>query len=78
MSRFIPQPDMSADQLMECSYQAQAIISLCRFVGDNLPSNETAVPLGSHIDQALAVALGLVGIMHDALESHEGLKGGAK
>lgn len=78
MSRFVPQGVMTAEDLMDCSYQAQAIISLCRFVGDNLPTDERAMPLGSHIDQALAVALELVGIMHDALESHEGLKGGAK
>lgn len=30
------------------------------------------------IQQALAVAGELVGIMHDALERHEGLKGAAK
>jgi hypothetical protein len=74
MSRFIPQSDMTTDELIACSYQAQALISLCAFAGDNLPGDERARALGSHIHQSLTVAMELVGIMHDALEVHEGLQ----
>lgn len=29
MSRFIPQGDMTANELLQCSYQAVAILRLC-------------------------------------------------
>ncbi|MFU0504035.1 hypothetical protein [Pseudaminobacter sp. NGMCC 1.201702] len=78
MSRFIPQTDMSADQLMDCSYQAQALIHLCQFVAERISSGDEAARLGGEIEQALALAGEFAGIMHDALERQEGLKGGAK
>ena len=78
MSRFIPHSDMSADELMDCCVQAQAIISLCRFAGDNMPANDGAMRIGCDIDNALAVAHDLVGVMHRAHESHEGVEGGEK
>ncbi|MBA8910167.1 hypothetical protein [Aminobacter ciceronei] len=78
MSRFIPHTDMSANDLMQCSYQAQAIISLCIRVGDDLSPINPETAAGADISQALVVALELVGVMHDALESHEGLKGGVR
>jgi hypothetical protein len=78
MSRFIPQTDMSADQLMDCSYQAQALIHLCQFVAERISSGDEASRLGGEIEQALALVGEFAGIMHDALERHEGLKGGAK
>lgn len=78
MSRFIPQTNMSADQLMDCSYQSQAIIHLCQFVAARISAGDEADRLGGEIEQALALAGEFVGIMHDALEGHEGLKGGVK
>lgn len=70
MSIFISHRDMSANDLMKCSYQAQAIIRLCSLVAND-PAGT-----GSDIGDALVVALEMVGVMHDALETHEGLKGG--
>lgn len=78
MSRFIPDGDMTADQLLKCSYQAQAIISLCSRVADNLSSSRSEAVTGGNIASALDLALELVGVMHDALETHEGLKGGSQ
>lgn len=76
MSRFIPHSEMSADQLIQCSYQAQAIMSLCIRVADDLSPAKQETAAGSHIADALTAALELVGVVHDALESHEGLKDG--
>ncbi len=78
MSRFVPHRDMSASQLMDCVCQAQAIVNICRSAAEHLPPNEDAFRIGTDIDQALAVASELIGVMHDALASHEGLTGGAK
>lgn len=74
MSRFIPHSDMSASQLMDCAYQAQAVINICRNAAEHLPPNGDALKIGADIDQALAVAHDLVGVVQDALASHEGLK----
>ncbi|MHA6645057.1 hypothetical protein [Mesorhizobium sp. A623] len=68
---------MGAAKLMDCSYQAQAIIHLCQFVANRISDDDQAVRLGAEIDLALAVAGEFLGIVHDALETHEGLKGGA-
>ncbi|WP_395449405.1 hypothetical protein ACHMW7_05905 [Aminobacter sp. UC22_36] len=78
MTRLIPQSDMSADDLMKCSYQAQSILSLCIRVADDASLGKAAPAPSADISQALTVALELVGAMHDALESHEGLKGGVQ
>lgn len=78
MSRFIPHGDMSAAEIEDCSYQAQAIIHLCQFVAERISSGDEADRLGAEIGLALAVAGQCVGVMHDALEGHEGLNGGGK
>lgn len=75
MTRFIPQRDMSADQLVWLSHEAQAIVSLCKRVTDDLPLQEPTAVL-SDIGLSLGVALEMLQVMHDALEAHEGLEGG--
>lgn len=78
MSRFIPHGDMSADQLMQCSYQARAIISLCESAAWAIQNGGDAEKLADSMGSALRLALEALDPVHDALESHEGLKGGAK
>lgn len=76
MTRFIPQSDMSADQLVWLSHEAQAIVSLCKRTTDDLPAHEPTAVL-SEIGLALGVALEMLQVMHDAIEAHEGPEGGA-
>lgn len=78
MSRLIPHSEMSADQLIQYSYQAQAIISLCSRVADDLSPSRPETAAGGDISLALTVALELVGVLHDALEGHKEQKGGAR
>lgn len=75
MNRLIPQSEMSAEQLMQSSYQAMAIISLCSRVADDLSFDRPEAKVGAEIALALGLARELVAVMHDALETHEGLKG---
>ncbi|RWI46387.1 MAG: hypothetical protein EOQ93_29935 [Mesorhizobium sp.] len=76
MSRFIPQSDMSADQIMACCIQASAIIRICGAAAWSI-QNDGDRNLATSIVDALAAADELLGPVMDALESHEGLKGGA-
>ncbi|TGR84248.1 hypothetical protein EN866_33430 [Mesorhizobium sp. M2D.F.Ca.ET.223.01.1.1] len=80
MSRFIPQADMSADQIVALCVEAHAIISLCeRASWSDLQngSNGAEIP---QVAEDIQFALRLVGEMlvpiQDALERHEGVKGG--
>lgn len=76
MNRFIPHRDMSADDLMATSYQAAAIIRLCESAAWAIQNGGDAENLADAIGAGLRAAYDMVGVMHDALESHEGLKGG--
>ncbi|MBN9255827.1 MULTISPECIES: hypothetical protein [unclassified Mesorhizobium] len=72
MSRFIPFRDMSAAQVVQCGYDAMAIISLCSRVAGDLSSHDNAKKLGGDIAIALDLAGELLGIVHDTVEMHEG------
>ncbi|MBT1155710.1 hypothetical protein J1C56_08910 [Aminobacter anthyllidis] len=76
MTRFIPHGDMTADQIMRCSYEASAILRLCEAAAWAIQNGETPVDLADAIGAGTRVARDLLGVLHDALESHEGLKGG--
>ena len=84
MSRFIPHTDMSADELIQCSYQALAVLSLCESAawaiegGSSAQSRAEIDQIADSIGSGLRLAIELLGPVHDALECHEGLKGGAK
>lgn len=78
MSRFIPHTDMSADELIQCSYQARAIITLCENAAWAIENGGAVHQLADSIGSGLRLAIELLEPVHDALESHEGLKGGAK
>lgn len=77
MSRFLPHSDMSADQLMQCSYEASAIIRLCESAAWTIQNGGDSTELSDAIGAGLRAAQELIGVMHDALARSEGLKGGA-
>jgi hypothetical protein len=81
MSRFVPQRDMSTDEIVKCVIQAKAIIGLCeRSAWSDLQNglNGDDFALISQVSEDIQFALQLAGDLlvpvQDALESHEGLK----
>jgi hypothetical protein len=79
MSRWIDQADMTADEIVRCVIQARAIIGLCeRASWSDLQngSNEGLQRIAEDIQFALQLAGDMLGPVQDALEAHEGLKGG--
>lgn len=68
--RLIPHGDMTAAQLLGCSYQAQAILTVCIEAAGSAPPSQQ---LGGAIGLALQSALDLLAPVHDALEAHEGV-----
>lgn len=76
MSRFIPHTDMSTDQIEATSYQAAAIIRLCESAAWAIQNGGNAVDLSDAIGAGLRAAYDMIGVMHDALASHEAFKGG--
>lgn len=74
MSRFVPHSDMSTDQVMECSYQAAAIIRLCESATWAIQNGEDSTSLSDAIGAGLRLAQELNGVMHNALAAtHEDL-----
>lgn len=76
MSRLIPHRDMSTEDLLSCSYQAIAILHLCDSAAWAIQNGSGAPDLAGSICTAMRLAVDLLEPVHDALESHEGLKGG--
>lgn len=79
MSRFIPQSDMSADEIVKSCIQARAIIAICeRSALNDLENGDgtSNVQAAEDIQFALQLARDLLGPVRDALVSHEGLQGG--
>lgn len=77
MSRLIPHGDMSADQIIQCSYDAMAVLRLCEGAAWAMENGDDRSSLADAIGAGLRVAQELLSVVHDALESHEGVKGGA-
>lgn len=73
MSRFIHSRDMSSTDLLKCSDDALAIISLCENTAWDLAERGENAQLAGNISDALKLATELLGVVHDALETHEGL-----
>jgi hypothetical protein len=79
VSRFIPQGDMSADELIKSCIQARAIIAICeRSALNDLENGDgtSNVQAAEDIQFALQLARDLLEPVQDALVSHEGLQGG--
>lgn len=73
MSRFIPCRDMSADQIIQCSYDAMAIIALCENTACDLSERGENAQLAGSISTALKLVAELLAPVHDTLEIHEGI-----
>lgn len=72
MARLRPQRDMSAEDILSCSYAAMAIVALCGHVTQHMP--ETGPQrLAGEIGLALEMAEEVMAAVHDAVEAHEGL-----
>jgi hypothetical protein len=78
MSRLIPCRDMSADQVIQCSYDAMAIIALCENTAWDLSERGENAQLAGNISTALKLAGELLDAVHDTLEIHEGVISAAK
>lgn len=76
MSRFVPQGDMGAVELMDCGYQALAICRLSEAAAWSIQNGEDPAELSDAIASGMRLARDLIAVMHDALETHEGLKTG--
>ena len=70
MSRFIPCRDMSADQIIQCGYDAMVIVALCAVVARE---GDHSAPICGDIAIALDLAGELIAKLHDTVEIHEGL-----
>ena len=75
-SRIIPQTDMSAAQIMQTSYELLAILHVAEVAAMHLHDQHSPIVADS-LARVLSLAVDLHAPLHDALESHEGLKGGA-
>jgi hypothetical protein len=76
MSRFVPQRDMSADEIIRSSTEASAILRLCEAAAWSIQNGEPPTDLSDAIVAGMRIARDLMEVMHDALVSHEGLTGG--
>jgi hypothetical protein len=73
MSRIVPHGDMSASEIVQCSYDAMAIVALCENTAWDIAERGPNGTLVGNMNIALKLALELMGAVHDALENHEGL-----
>lgn len=73
MSWLIPNGEMSADQIIQCGYDAMAIVSLCAHVARNFVSEAPGGATTGDIAIALELAEDLIAVMHESLEIHEGV-----
>lgn len=71
LSRFLPQQTMSTDQIIECGYDAMAIIGLCAFAAREGSAGRLDTALAGDIACALDLAREMVAAMHDTVEMHE-------
>lgn len=76
MSRFIPHGDMTAEQILDNSYDLLAVLLVGEAAAKHLHDNHEPA-LADSLSRLFALAVELHGPLHDALESHEGAKGGA-
>jgi hypothetical protein len=73
MSRFIPQSDMTADEIVQCSYDVMAILHLCDQAAWSICNGSGHIEtVADSIGCATRLALDLMAPVHDALEAHEG------
>ena len=71
--RLIKHREMSADQLIQCGYDAMAIVSLCAAVSREVADHEHDRALAGNVATALDLARELIGVLHDTIEIREKL-----
>jgi hypothetical protein len=76
MSRFIPQGDMTADQIIDNSYDLLALLRVVEVAAMKL-HDEHSPEVACSLSRLISLAVELHAPVHDALEGHEGRKGGA-
>ncbi len=70
MSRLIAHTDMTADQLIDVSYDIMAILTVADAAAKHIETAETIAPAWA-VSRLMRLALELHGPLHDALEMHE-------
>lgn len=75
MSRLLSQADMNTDQLVRCSSDARALLYMIDHAAWAIQNNSGPVDvLADSIGASARLALELLEPVHDALETHEGLR----
>ena len=75
--RFIHYRAMSTDQIVQCGYDAMAIVALCAVAARNLSEVGPNNTLAGDIAIALDLSGELIARLHDTVEMHEGVLGDA-
>jgi hypothetical protein len=78
MSRLIPQGDMSAQQLISTSYDLLAMLHIVQIVADAAEGGSLSPNATASVARLMTLATELHAPLHDALERHEGVRGGGK
>ncbi|MFK0688009.1 hypothetical protein ACFX5Q_07360 [Mesorhizobium sp. IMUNJ 23033] len=73
-NRFLDQGDMTADQVIETSYDLLAILQLVKTAADAAAGYSMSPEVSASIARGLALAVELHAPLHDALETHVGAK----
>lgn len=71
MTRLVDHRDMTRQEILACSYTAQAIVATCSLALTTLRAKDFDTTAGS-IAAVLDMANALLAPVHDAMESHEG------
>lgn len=74
-NRFVDQGDMTAEQIIQTSFDLLAILHLLRTAADAAAGDSMSSEVSASIARGLTLAIELHAPLHDALETHEGTKG---
>ena len=72
MSRFINHSEMTRNEILDCSYQAMAMVKLARLVTEDLSGTAPSAAIGGDVAIVLELAAEMMAVVHDAIEAHEG------
>lgn len=74
MSRLVGYRDMTADEVIQCGYDAMALVRLCAIAAEAIIHEGAAKDrnvLAGSIESALLLANELIAVLHDTVEMHE-------
>jgi hypothetical protein len=70
MSRFVHFRELSDDELVKCSYDVLALLGLCKRIADDATIDDHARIVDvSNIGNAVGLAIELVELIHDSIET---------